>query len=120
MMLMAQVDGEGHMFMVHIDDKKGKCLWYLDSDCSLYMCGVKDKFTALDLSFTHSVKLCNNTCMQVNGRGQVKIKLNGVEYTMQDAYYVPQLRNNLLSIGQLQEKGLYFLIRSNVCRTYHP
>lgn len=39
---------------------------------------------------------------------------------VQDVFYVPDLKNNLLSIGQLQEKGLEILIKSNECRIYHP
>jgi len=34
-------------------------------------------------------------------------------------YYVPELKNNLLSIGQLQEKGLTILIQHGKCSVYH-
>lgn len=34
--------------------------------------------------------------------------------------YVPELKNNLLSIGQLQEKGLAILIKGGLCKIYHP
>ncbi|XP_073263258.1 uncharacterized protein [Populus alba] len=37
-----------------------------------------------------------------------------------DVFYVPELKNNLLSIGQLQEKGLAILIKSRTCKIYHP
>ena len=33
---------------------------------------------------------------------------------------MPDLCNNLLSIGQLQEKGLAILIQNNQCKVYHP
>jgi hypothetical protein len=35
-------------------------------------------------------------------------------------YYVPKLKNNLLSIGQFQEKGLEILIQKWVYKIYHP
>ncbi|KAM1393925.1 hypothetical protein ACFX2F_030029 [Malus domestica] len=35
-------------------------------------------------------------------------------------FYVPALKNNLLSIGQLQEKGLAILIKHGRCKIYHP
>lgn len=41
----------------------------------------------------------------------MKIKLQGVCYVLSDVYYVPDLRNNLLSVGQLQEKGLDVLFK---------
>ncbi|KAL6313003.1 hypothetical protein AAG906_012471 [Vitis piasezkii] len=63
-----------------------------------HMCGNRQWFSNIDEAFRHSVKLDNNTRMGINGSTQVVI----------DVYYVPTLKNNLLSIGQLQE------------RLYHP
>lgn len=34
-------------------------------------------------------------------------------------YVVPDLKNNLFSIGKLQEKGLAILIQYDKCRIYH-
>ena len=34
-------------------------------------------------------------------------------------YYVPEFKNNLLSVGQLQEKGLTILIKEGKCIVYH-
>lgn len=36
-----------------------------------------------------------------------------------EVYYIPNLTNNLLSIGQLQEKQLTIMIKSGVCKIYH-
>ena len=36
-----------------------------------------------------------------------------------EVYYLPELKNNLLSIGQLQEKNLAILIQHGVCKIYH-
>ena len=35
-------------------------------------------------------------------------------------FYVSGLKNNLLSLGQLQEKGLAILIQHGKCKIYHP
>ena len=58
--------------------------------------------------------------MNVVGKGSVRLSLEGVNHLVTEVYYVPELRNHLLSIGQLQEKGLAILIQSNQCRVYHP
>lgn len=58
--------------------------------------------------------------MSVIGKGSVRLVLEGVYHTVKDVFYVPDLKNNLLSIGQLQEKGLVVLIKDNQCRIYHP
>ncbi|CAL2227364.1 unnamed protein product [Prunus armeniaca] len=49
--------------------------------------------------------------MNVVGKGNVKLLLNGVNHVVHEVYYVPKLKNNLLSIGQLQERGLMILIK---------
>lgn len=45
--------------------------------------------------------------------GGTKQKIGGV-------YYIPELKNNLLSIGQLQEKGLAILMKDDMCKLFHP
>ncbi|KAF2283986.1 hypothetical protein GH714_017769 [Hevea brasiliensis] len=85
-----------------------------------YKCHDLEMFSSLDTSFTHSVKLGNNARMKVTGKGEVKLSLKGVCYTVSDVYCVPELRNNLLSVGQLQEKGVAVLFKDGVCSLYHP
>ncbi|KAF2304542.1 hypothetical protein GH714_033153 [Hevea brasiliensis] len=77
--------------------------WFLDSGCSNHMCGNRTMFHDLDESFRHSVKLGNNNKMDVMGKGTVKLLLDGVNHVVTEVYYILELRNNLLSIGQLQE-----------------
>ena len=44
--------------------------------------------------------------VQVKGRGKICFfQKDGKEGTMEDVYYVPDLKNNILSMGQLLEKG---------------
>lgn len=58
--------------------------------------------------------------MPVMGRGNIKLKIGGVIQVVTDVFYIPELKNNLLSIDQLQEKGLAILIQNGACRIYHP
>ncbi|KAI9173690.1 hypothetical protein LWI28_004936 [Acer negundo] len=58
--------------------------------------------------------------MDVMGKGSVKLLLNGVNHVVAEVYYIPELRNNLLSIGQLQERGLAILIKEGMCKIFHP
>jgi len=37
-----------------------------------------------------------------------------------NVFYVLELTNNLLSVGQLLEKGPTILIQDGACRIYHP
>jgi hypothetical protein len=56
-------------------------------------------FSYLDENFQHSVKLGNNSRMAVVSKGRVKLLINGIKHVVNDVYYVPELKNNLLSIG---------------------
>ena len=93
--------------------------WFLDSGCSNHMSGDRTMFNELDENFRHSVKLGNNTKMDVMGKGSVKLLLNGVNHIVAEVYYILELRNNLLSIGQLQERGLAILIKEGMCKIFH-
>ncbi|XP_073268022.1 uncharacterized protein [Populus alba] len=110
------------LLMSHVElyDSNREDSWFLDSGCSNHMCGDKNMFYELNEEFRQLVKLGNNTRMTVLGKGKVKLLLNGLQHTVTDVFYVPELKNNLLSIGQLQEKGMAILIKSGTCKVYHP
>lgn len=119
----AELDKEDEMLLmsyVELHEAKREDAWFLDSGCSNHMCGVKAMFAELDEKFSHSVKLGNNSRMNVAGKGKLKLLINGVNLVVTDVYYVPELKNNLLSIGQLQERGLAILIKGGMCKIYHP
>lgn len=50
--------------------------WFVDSGCSNHMCGDKKMFSDFDGEFRHLVKLGNNTKMNVEGKGSVKLNIN--------------------------------------------
>ena len=93
--------------------------WFIDSGCSNHMCGKKEVFSDLDENFSETVKLGNNSSMAVKGKGNVRFQLNGISHIITSVFYVPELKNNLLSIGQLQEKGLTIIFQHGKCKIYH-
>ena len=59
--------------------------------------------------------------MDVMGKGEVKIKTkNGFIETISNVFYVPKLKSNLLSAGQLLEKGYEITIQKDACEIYDP
>ena len=108
------------MSYVEENKAKGRDLWFLDSSCSNHICGDRTMFNWLDDRFRQLVRLGNNTRMNVMGKGSVKLHLNEIILTITEVYYVLELKNNLLSVGQFQEKGLAILIKGGVCKIYHP
>ncbi|GAU16044.1 hypothetical protein TSUD_339150 [Trifolium subterraneum] len=94
-------------------------VWFLDSGCSNHMIGTKEWLFDFDDTFRETVKLGDNSTMPVMGKGNVKICLQGRISVITNVYYLPNLRNNLLSIGQLQEKNLTVVFSKNDCKIYH-
>ncbi|RDX99778.1 hypothetical protein CR513_17122, partial [Mucuna pruriens] len=88
-------------------------------ECSNHMSGNKEWFSELDENFRHIVKLDNDTRIAVMGKGSVRLNVNGVTHVISHVYYVPELKNNLLSMGQFQEKGLAILIQNGKYKVYH-
>ncbi|XP_031737643.1 uncharacterized protein LOC105435094 [Cucumis sativus] len=119
----AEFDEEEEMFLMSYEEKHGvqrEDTWILDFGCSNHMCGDRSMFSDLNEDFRHSVKLGNNTRMNVMGKGNVKLLINGVNHVVAEVYYIPDLSSNLLSIGQLQEKGMSILIKRGECKIFHP
>ncbi|GJT03883.1 retrovirus-related pol polyprotein from transposon TNT 1-94 [Tanacetum coccineum] len=113
-------ESEQLLLMAYTPEVTKSNVWFLDSGCSNHMSGDPSWFSDLNQNHTTTVKLGNNMIMKVGGQGNVKIKLNGVTHIVSDVYYGPELRNNLLSMGQLQERGLAILIKGGVCKIFHP
>ncbi|KAK0606242.1 hypothetical protein LWI29_035571 [Acer saccharum] len=49
--------------------------------------------------------------MDMMGKGNVRMLVNGLVHIITGVFYVPRLQNSLISIGQLAEKGLAILIQ---------
>lgn len=118
----AEFDEEEELLLMafsNVSETREHGVWFLDSGCSNHMTGEKTWFVELDESFKHDVRLGNGSKMSVEGKGNIRIAVEGIVQVVTDVYYVPNLTSNLLSIGQLQEKHLTILIKEGVCRIYH-
>jgi len=103
------------------ESKEGKKNeWFLESGCRNHMSGNKRWFSELYENFIGKVKLGNDTHIIVIGKGSIQMKVNGLTHIVKHVYYVLELKNNILSIGQLQEKGLSIKIQNHTCTITHP
>jgi transposase InsO family protein len=93
--------------------------WFLDSGCSNHMIGTREWLFDFDENIRESVRLGDDSRMLVKGKGKLKLCVNGITHVISDVYYIPGLKNNLLSIGQLQQKGLTIVFKQDHCKVYH-
>ncbi|KAK2988268.1 hypothetical protein RJ640_003139 [Escallonia rubra] len=80
--------------------------WYLDTGASNHMCGTHEFFVELDERHSGNITFGDLSQRPVKGRGKILLELkNGDQRYISDVYYVPDMKNNILSLGQLLEKG---------------
>jgi hypothetical protein len=96
-----------------------KEVWFLDSGCSNHMVGNKDWLSNFDGNFRETVKLGDDSRMAVKGKGNLKLNIEGIVQVITDVYFLPGLKNNLLSIGQLQKKDITIIFKNDQCKVYH-
>ena len=94
-------------------------VWAVDSGCSNHMTGCKEFFSTLNENFRTTVCLGKNATLQVMRKRTVDIKTrNGFVESISNMFYISNLKANLHSIGQLQEKGFVITFQNNECETY--
>ena len=94
--------------------------WLLDSTPSNHVCCKKEWFDTYDGCGDEVMKLANGDCLDIVGKGTVKIKMyNGCVWTFGDVRYVSALGRNSISLGKLNALGYGYSPRygvMQVCR----
>ncbi|KAL0325686.1 UNVERIFIED_CONTAM: hypothetical protein Sradi_5137900 [Sesamum radiatum] len=78
----------------------------------------KGAFQTLDESFKTNVKLGDNHIVKVEGKGSVAINTKKGTRIINDVMYIPNLRTNLFSVGQMMEKGYTLHFGGDSCTIY--
>ena len=70
------------------------------------MCGMKEAFVNIDESYKGKITFGDLSQRSVEGRGKILTKLkNGEHKFITEVFYVPDIKNNILSLRQFLEKG---------------
>lgn len=108
--------------MLNATMKGGKhdkeAFWFLDSACLNHMTRVKEWFIHIDETYQHKVRLGNDHKLEVKGKGDVRIIVNGMTQVITNVYYVPLVTSNHMCVRQLQEKSLTFVIQGGICMVF--
>lgn len=106
------IQKEGFLMMAQNNVSSNKdTLWYLDSGASNHMCGREHMFEEIHKIEDGHMLFGDASKIRVRGRGTVRYtQKNGVIGRIENVYYVPNLKSNILSLGQLTEKGYSTLI----------
>lgn len=94
-------------------------IWYIDSGCNNHIERTKEWFFDFDDKFREFARHGSDSKMVVMGRGNVKLCFKGRIHVIIVMYYIPKLRNNLLSVAQLQQRNITIVLKNNVCQLFH-
>lgn len=92
----------------------GDKVWYLDNGASNHMTGYRSYFKTMDDKVTGKVRFGDDSRIDIEGKGSILfITQNGEKKILADVYYIPELKSNIISLGQATESGCDVRMREN-------
>jgi hypothetical protein len=96
-------------------------VWVLDTGASNHMTGTKSTLTQLDDTVSGSVKFGDGSTVKICGLGSVVMKTRqGDHKVLTSVYYIPQLKSNIISLGQLEEAGCDIRLFAGRLKVFDP
>ncbi|KAK3124877.1 hypothetical protein QOZ80_7BG0595270 [Eleusine coracana subsp. coracana] len=117
--------------LLHLDESKASAFlgngsnddkcdgWCLDTSATHHMTRRREYFTELDSSVQGSVKFGDASGVEIKGVGSVLFTAKSGEHRLlTEVYYIPALRNSIISLGQLDENGSRVEIDDGLLRVW--
>ncbi|KAJ4707148.1 Retrovirus-related Pol polyprotein from transposon TNT 1-94 [Melia azedarach] len=114
--VMEEKQPEDHIFMAVLSSEApDKHSWLLDSGCTNHMTSNSEYFSTLDTTVRVPVRLGNGDVIESAGKGTISIPTSkGIKF-INDVLLVPNLDQNLLSVGQMMHKGYSLFFKDKAC-----
>ena len=107
------------LMMITNSESHNNETWYIDSGCLNHMTGHKDWIVNFDAMKKSKVRFADNRVIQAEGVGNVAIRrLDGRQAMITNVLYVPGMKSNLISMGQLLEKGFSMKMSNGSLEVY--
>jgi Zinc knuckle len=106
------IENEKVLLMAQTPSTSGcDTVWYLDTGASNHMTGHKHLFTKM-IELAGTVSFGDASKVEVKEKGNVKfLQKNGKLRMVEDVYYIPEIKMNILSVGQLIENGFKIFMK---------
>jgi len=108
--------------VVHLSEKKvvlvecPKGVWVLDMGASNHMTGSRAALTHLNEGVRGTVHFGDGSSVEIHGLGSMVIQGRQQHHkVLTDIYYIPKLKSNIVSLGQLEEKGFEVSLKNGRC-----
>ncbi|XP_010480978.1 PREDICTED: uncharacterized protein LOC104759792 [Camelina sativa] len=94
-------------------------IWYLDNGASNHMSGVRSFFHELCEKVTGKVRFGDDSRVDIKGKGSIRfIFENGEKKVLNNVYYIPDLKSNIVSLGQATEAGCEIQMKDDKLMLY--
>jgi|UPI0001A86C5A hypothetical protein len=93
--------------------------WILDTGATNHMTGSWEALTSLDETVQSAVRFGDGSMVKIQGIGAVTIAGKNAEHrVLTEVYYIPSLKCNIVSLGQLEENGCCVVIDNGVMEVF--
>jgi transposase InsO family protein len=87
-------------------EEYGDGAWILDMGATNHMTGSREALTSLDETVRGAVRFGDGSKVEIRGLGAVMVSGKNQEHrVLIEVYYIPSLKCNIISLGQLEEGG---------------
>jgi transposase InsO family protein len=118
--------------IVHLDETKAQAFldtscsddnhlegWYLDTGAMNHMTGRGNVFSELDRAVQGTIKFGDGSVVNICGKGTIIFSgRHGEHKVLTGMYWIPHLKNSIISIRQMDEGGACVLIEGGVLRVW--
>lgn len=88
--------------------------WYLDNGASNHMTGERSFFSELNEKIKGKVRFGDGSFINIEGKGSILFEAKtGEQKLLPDIYYLPELKSNIISLGQATEQGCDIRMRDD-------
>ncbi|XP_022983366.1 uncharacterized protein LOC111481973 [Cucurbita maxima] len=104
----------------HIDERgeqQEHRRWVLDTGATNHMTGAKSVFSELDSGIRGTVKFGDGSVVEIEGHDTILfVHKGGKHHKLTGAYFIPRLKANIVSLGQLDKVGCHISIKRELLR----
>ncbi|GAU46479.1 hypothetical protein TSUD_177070 [Trifolium subterraneum] len=101
------------------DEAAESMIWYFNTGCSNHVTRNKSILTDFNKCLNTKIKLANGNFIAAEGMRNVVIqRSNGKKAVIENVLYVPGMKCNLMSVGQLLEKGFKVVLEDETLKLF--
>ncbi|XP_060190409.1 uncharacterized protein LOC132619565 [Lycium barbarum] len=115
---VANEEEEDHLFVATYFSTKKSNFWMIDNGYTNHMTYDINIFREFMSMENKKVKIRNGDYIPAKGKGTIAIKTGSGTKIISDVLYIRDIDKNLLSVGQLVEKGFKLLFDDKYCRIF--